>query len=814
VRPHPLDRVFAPRAIAVLGAEDDDSVGGRVLRNVLAGGFRGAVHAIHPRRDSIAGVPCLRSLAELAGVVDLAVVATPLEEAAGIVRALGERGAAGAILPLRVAPAARRDGSAEASVRAVLAEAARHGVRLVGPNSLGLIRPAARLQATFGPGGARPGSVALVSQSAAICATMLDWAEAHRIGFSAVTSLGDAMDVDAGEILEYLALDEQTRSILLYVERIRSARAFLSGLRVAARAKPVVVVKAGRHAREDHPGAPAASDDAFDAALARAGAVRVLSVEQMFGAAQLLEAGRRVAGNRLAIVTNARGPGVLAADRALDLALALPGLGDATRSALAERLPEVGAPGNPLDLLGDAGPARYQAALESCISDPAVDGVLAMLAPQPFARPLESAEAVIAAARGSAKPILACWMGEEAVRPARSRFAEAGVPELATPERAVEAFGHLATYRRNQQLLRLVPGPIAPKVMPHTDLAREVVAAALARGRGWLTSEEVRRLLSAIGIRPEAPIRAQSRGTELHVDVARDGIFGPVIRFGLGVAAAGPAGARIVALPPLNTALIETLIQTSPVAGAFAEVGGIPAAEREAIERTLWALSEIVCEIPEITEVQLHPVVARGSLAWAAGARVAVARADPSAGRYGHMAIHPYPSDVGARWKLADGAVVTVRPIRPEDAEMEASFVRNLSLDTRHMRFMVGLSDLPPEVLFRFTQIDYDRELALVAVVERGGEEVEIAVARYMTAGDGRSADVAIVVADAWQGRGIGARLFGLLVDTARARGLHRLAGETLAENTAAIALVTRFGFTTHRDPDDASLLLLEKILV
>ena len=808
MRPHPFERVFAPRAIAVFGAAGEDSVGARVLRNIVAGGFAGAIHAIGDAPlERLPGVRSCTSLAEVHGEVDLAIIASSVTALPAIVRACAERGVGGAVIPVGGLDAAR--GSAdERATRALLAEAARGGLRLVGPNSIGLVRPGVRLNATFTNGSASPGSLALVSQSGAICATALDWAAAHRIGFSTVVSLGDALDVDVGEMLEYLALDRATKSILLYVETVRSARAFVSGLRLAARFKPVVVVKAGRHGARAN---GASSDDAFDAALARTGAVRVSSIERMFAAAQLLATPRAVSGNRLAILTNARGPSLLAVDRASELGVVVPPLADETRLKLDAALPAVGSHANPVDLLGDADPARYGEAVELCLADPNVDAVLAMLAPQALAKPSESAEAVVAASRGKAKPIIACWMGEELVRSAHARFREAGIPEFAAPENAVEAFGLLASYARNQRLLRQVPGPLAPEAVPQLDRAREIVRRALARGRDQLTTAELQRLLAAIGVRDRSAAGQRVRGTELYVGVARDAVFGPVIRFGRG-SASGLAGEPVVALPPLDTAIIQTLVRTSRDAPVLTGAEGMTAPEVAACERTLWAVSELVSELPELRELEISPLVVTAREVYASGARAAIAAPAPEAGRYGHMAIHPYPSDIGARWQLPDGVTVTVRPIRPEDAEMEASFVRNLSDDARHARFMSGVKELTREMLIRFTQLDYDRELALVAVVERAGKETQIAVARY-TKSDPESAHIAIVVADEWQGRGIGVRLLETLTDAARSRGIVRLEGEVLAENAPIRSLLARLGFSFRRDPDGGDVFLIEKTL-
>lgn len=803
---HPFERIFAPRSVAVITSGDGRAAAELVLANLVAGGFEGGLHAVGAGVVAPVGARSAGALAEVEGPVDLAVVAAPPGERLEAVRACAEHGVAGAIL-LR---GSGEDAEDEALVPALLAAAAPRGLRLIGPESVGLIRPGARLQASFTNGTTAPGSLALVSQSGAICAAVLDWASGHRIGFSTVVSLGYASDVDFGEVLEYLALDPSTRGILLHVESVRAARPFLTGLRIAARIKPVVVVRAGRHG-----GAEAGSpDDAFDAALARAGAVRVPHIAQMFAAARLLSRRQAVAGNRLSIVTNARGPGLLAADRAAELGVVVPPLAPATTERLDAALPRRSTGGsNPLDLRHDAAPERYRAAVEACLADPGTDAVLVMLVPQALSAPAETAEALVAASAGKTKPIIACWMGEEAVRGSRAILEEAGIPDLSMPERAVEAFDQLASYGRNQRLLRQVPEPLSPEAMPQVELARDLIRSALARGRDALTTAELRKLLATLGVRDRAMAGTRVRGTELSVAVARDAVFGPVIRFGRG-SAAGPVGDPVVALPPLNTAIIRTLTRTSRIATLFTAAGGMSELELVAFERTLWAVSELVSEVPELVGLGICPLVASGDEVYAAGAAASIAPlpAGVERERYGHMAIHPYPSALRTRWQLADGTGVTVRPIRPEDAVKEASFVRNLSDNARHFRFMVGLRELPREMLIRFTQIDYDRELALVALVEREGQEDYIGVARYATTAP-RVANVAIVVADAWQGRGIGRRLFGLLIETARARGFELLEGEILAENEGARALVKGHGFTLRRDPESAELLLIEKRL-
>lgn len=887
--PHYLDRLFMPRAIAVFGASDrGDSVGGRVLAAILAGGFAGAVYPVNPRHTSVAGRRCFRSILDVHETIDLAVIATPADTVPGIIHDCGEHGVRAAVV-ISAGFAESQDPDGAARRRALLAEARRYRMRLLGPNCLGFMRPSAKLNATFGAEAARAGPLALISQSGAICTAILDWAEPRNIGFSAVVSTGDAADLDFGELLDYFALDRDTHSILLYVEGVRDARAFLSGLRVAARMKPVVVVKAGRHAESSraalsHTGALVGADDAFDAALARAGAVRAGSVRELFAAAQLLSTEHRVQGNRLAIVTNAGGLGVLATDRALDLGLAVPPLDARTLARLDAVLPAPWSHGNPVDILGDAPPPRYEAAVAACLEDPNVDGVLAMLAPQAMTAPLAAAEAVLTARGRSSKLLIGCWMGQRQVAAARALLAAHGVPEFPSPETAVEAFSYLAAYHRNQQLLRQVPGPLGPHSAPDIEGARLVLEAALAERRAVLSAMECRALLAAFSIpvmpavearsanealvaaeslgfpvalkiastdiphksdvngvrlnvgnaqavrsvyqelvesvrrqRPQARIQGamvermyvSPHGRELHVGVVRDEVFGPVISFGLGGTAVEVLHDRAVALPPLNTFIAQTLIQQTRAARLLGPFRNMPPVNMAALEAVLWRVSEMVCELPEIRELDINPLIADETGAVALDARIVVEAPPPQLDRYAHMAIHPYPSHLVTTMQLADGTNVTLRPIRPEDAEIEDAFVRNLSPRAKYFRFMQALRELTREMLIRFTQIDYDRELALIAVVEQDGKEVEVAVARYGMNPDRETCEFAIVVGDAWQGKGIGSRLMALLMEAAKARGFKQMEGEVLAENGPMLSLVRRLGFSTRVNPESPDVYLV-----
>lgn len=890
--PHYLHRVFAPASVAVIGATTTEgSVGERVFRNMREAGFSGELYPVNAKYDEIAGRTCYPSIEAIGRSVDVAVVLTPAATVPAIVRACGEQGVKGAVV---ISAGFREVGSEGARLEEQMVDyARRYGVRIVGPNCLGVMRPSVGLNATFSLNTALRGDLALVSQSGALCTSILDWAMPRRVGFSNMVSMGDAADIDFGEVLDYLAADPETKSILLYIEGIRNARDFMSGLRVAARMKPVVVVKAGRHgegsrAAMSHTGSIVGSDDVFDRALRRAGVVRVLTIGDLFAAAEILSSGCRVTGNRLAIVTNAGGPGVMAADCAVELGVSIPDLDEASMKKLNQILPPQWSHNNPVDILGDAGPELYEQAVAICHQSQDVDGVAVFLTPQAMARPTQAARKVIEVAKKSARPTVTCWMGEEQVAEARRLFSENNVPTFRTPEACIKAFSYLYHHHRGQQLLRQVPGPMAERDPPDVEGARLVIEGAIADGRRVLSTTESKALLAAFniptmqsvearsanealvaaetlgfpvamkiaspqithksdvgGVRlgiesaqevrtaysqlvasvqsrvPDAEIRGvtvermckKPHGRELMVGVTKDVVFGPVVSFGAGGTAVEVMRDRAVAVPPLNQFIIRDIIGQTRVATLLGAFRNLPPVDMQSIEETLLHVSEMACELPEIQELDINPLIVDEKGAIAVDARVVVARRAPTLGRYEHMAIHPYPAHLESSWQLHDGTNIVIRPIRPEDAEIEDTFVRNLSPQSKYFRFMHVLHELTPEMLVRFTQIDYDREMAFIATTRASGREAEIAVGRYVSNPDGRSCEVALVVGDEWRRRGIGSRILLALMEVAKMRGLESMEGEVLAENGGMLSLAQKLGFSIRPLPNNPGTLVISKRL-
>jgi acetyltransferase len=888
---HYLTTLFTPESIALYGASDrTDSVGGVVFKNLLTSGYKGRIYAINPKRDEVQGEKAFSSLDDIEETVDLAVVVTPARSIPGIVEACGERG----VKMMLILSAGFRETGPEGRrlEDRVTQMVKRYGIRLMGPNCLGLIRPDKGLNITFGNNNAKPGNLAFVSQSGAICTAILDWAEKNDIGFSAVVSTGIAADLDFGDYLDYLVSDPSTKAILLYIEGINNSRRFMSSLRAAARVKPVIALKVGRHAAGaeasmSHTGALVGSDETFSAALSRSGVLRVDTIGQLFAAAKVLSSSQYSgAAERLVIITNGGGPGVMAADRATDQGIELSSLSSETMAALDKVLPDVWSHNNPVDIIGDAPPERYQQAVDICLEDPGVDGAIVILTPQAMTRPTEVAEAVIKSAQKSSKPVMTSWMGGAQVEEARRLFNQARVPDFRTLENAVNAFSYLARYNRNQRLLLQTPARLTSgQETPDDEGARLIIEAVLTEQRKILTETESMAVLNAFriptvrnavarsatealvtaesigfpiamkvlstdishksdagGVRlninsaqevrgayrqlidqvmlnvPEAKISGvtiekmfrSSNGRELMIGIIRDPVFGPVICFGSGGTSVEIMGDSAISLPPLNRRLAVDLINRTKVSKLLAEFRHMPAVDMDQLIDVLLSVSSMACELPWIQEMDINPLIMDEKAIVAVDARIVVDYPKPSTDPYHHLAIHPYPVHLVKKVQLNDGTDIVIRPIRPEDAEIEAKFVRELSKEAKYFRFMSSLRELSQEMLVRFTQIDYHNEMALIAVKSNDAGEEQIGVARYVTNLDKTSCEFALAVSDKWQNRGIAHKLMRNLMEVARDRDLEKMEGSVLSNNFKMLELMTSLNFQINNDPEDAAVKLVE----
>lgn len=879
---HQLARLFEPESVAVIGASPrPDSTAHFVFANLLAGGYAGRVWAVNPKHDEVLQHRCVASLEAIEGRIDLAIIATAPRSVPGIVEQCARAGVRQAVLLSDLATAGS---GAELLRQRVLDVARSGGVRLLGGKSLGLMRPSIGLNATFADVQVQPGDLALVTQSGAMCAAVLDWAAMNRIGVSAAVNLGAAIDIDFGEVLDYLVHDDRTRFVLLHVERVRQARRFLSALRSAARVKPVLLLKSGSDGEaQDATLDPRNYGDAvFDAAVRRAGVVRVRGISQLFHAAKGLAEGFRPRGSQLAIVCNGTGPGAMAADCADALGVPLARLTSDTVQALRGLLPHGWDGAMPIDLGGDATPERYLECIRALAQDAHVHATLVMLSPLAPAPAQQVARGIADIARGLPTTVCCCFMGGERVAEARRILDEAGIPVFRSPDTVIELFCDISRYFANQKLLLQVPGATRAGAPSSGARPRPLIEALVAERRSVLSAMESRALLAAWGVpvspvlvahdateamfaaeragwpvclrveapdllppaddtwtrqplgsaeavreafgqlvqaaraaRPDARVRgvaieacaARPHARELMVGVLRDPTFGPVLVFGAGGRSGQIDRDRAVALPPLNAYLARDLIASAAVSRTLDAFGHLPAADRAALEAVLLAVSDMACELPWIRELRIDPLLLDEQGALAADVRMVIdPTINPGSDRYAHMAIHPYPGHLRRQWAMPDGSVVTVRPVRPEDAVLERAFIDALSPEARRMRFMGPAGEVPPSVVARMTQIDYDREMALLATLVDGGVERQVGSARYARLPDGQSVEFALAVADAWQRRGLGRRLMAAIIDCARVGGARAMVGDVYADNARMLGLMKALGFSVLPHPDEATL--------
>jgi acetyltransferase len=786
---------------------------------------------------------------------------------AGLIEALGVRGTRAAVVLTA--------GFSAAQKQAVLDAARRHLLRILGPNCLGLLSPHIGLNASFAHVGAAPGQLAFVSQSGALVTALLDWARGRGVGFSHFVSLGESADVDFGDMLDWLASDAKTRAILLYIESVQAPRKFMSAARAAARNKPVILVKAGRSAQgqaaaASHTGALAGSDAVFDAAVRRAGMLRVDTLQQLFDAALTLDrlAGGApgIASDQVTIVTNGGGAGVMAADAVAAAGLGLAPLSAATRSVLDAALPPNWSHGNPVDLIGDAPEARYLAALQALLADHEAGMLLFTHAPTAIVPSARIAEALVPLLQPQAPRVVSAWLGGEAVAEARQIFQQAGLACYDTPEQAVDAIAMLATWRRNQAQLMEAPPADAGVARPDLTAARAVIAQALAENREMLSEPEAKALLAAAGvpvaatrrtglsadeavaaaqdigwpvalkilshdishksdvggvmldIDDEAALRSavatmlarvrarqpaavlqgftvqsmvkRAQAQELIVGASLDPLFGPVILFGQGGTAVEVVADSALALPPLNLPLAQALVDRTRVAKLLRGWRDVPPVHMAAVLDTLVAVSRLLAELPQVVELDINPLLADARGVIALDARVRVRAEAP--GGAARFAIRPYPAELEEHWGW-QGQQVWVRPIRPDDEARHRRFLERLDPEDVRLRIFYSRRSIERSELARLTQIDYEREMAFIAL-DAAGET--LAVVRAVADPDNTAAEFGIVVRSDLKGGGLGARLMAKLASYQRSRGTQALTALVLDENSRMLRLAEAMGFS------------------
>ncbi len=821
-----LQFILKPSSIALIGAsERPGSVGAVILNNILEAGFRGDVFLVNPNHRTIKGLPCHPDVAALPKSPDLAVIAIPPDFVPGVVEKVGARGTkAAVVITAGLGEGGMRHG--RELRRAMLKAAQLHSVRIVGPNCLGVIVPGARLNASMAHISPLAGTIAFISQSGALQTAVLDWATSQNIGFSHVISLGGMSDVDCGDMLDYLSIDPASRAILLYLEGVTNPRTFMSAARAAARMKPVIVLKGGRHkeaaqAAETHIGMATGIDAVYDAAFRRAGMLRVNDIQSLFSAVGTLASmPRPLGGDSLAILTNGGGIGVLAADALIDEGGHLAELSSNLMSNLNAVLPPVWSHGNPVDIRSDASAARYADALEILLKGKVADGILVLHAPYAVASGKEVARTVIDTIKrcgSSQRPVLTCWLGGTGAIESRRLFVQNHIPTYDTPKEAVRAFMQTISYQRNQEMLMETPPSIPESFTPDTRKARLVVERALAEGRDWLTPGESCTILDAYTIPtarfsrgtspgppisrvPGSPASDQSRGHgrkvyELVTEAFDDSLFGPVIWLSFGFTDAEFFDKGEYGLPPLNLHLAKELIIRARKGQAF---DGI---DMQGLTFTLVKVSQIICDIDEIAELRIHLLLSMNGVL-AVDARTRVAGSDLPAGH--RLAIRPYPKELEEQLLLPDGRAFQMRPIRPEDEPIFQTLFSGLSEKEIRMRFLHPMRTLSHSQAARLTQIDYDREMALVLAAPANAREQELyAHVQLLCDPDDERAEFSILVRHDLGGKGVGRMIMERILAYARSLGIKEVYGDVLIENKAMLRLAEKLGFTSHFDPEN-----------
>jgi acetyltransferase len=871
-RRYTLSSFFEPASIAVIGAsERHGSLGRTLLWNLLSTPFGGAVFPVSGNEPSVLGLRSYDTISALDAPVELAAIATPGEEVPGAIAECAGIGVK-AVIVLSGGLGDVETGRAATDERIVEAAMAA-GVRLLGPGSFGLMNPRTGLNATLAGPTARRGNVAFLTQSGTLGTAVLDWSRKAEVGFSAFVSVGSMLDVGWAELIDFFGDDPETRSILLYMESIGDARAFLSAAREVALTKPIIVIKSGRTAEaasvaRARTGAGAESDEALDAALRRIGVLRVGTVAELFYLADVLAKQPRPRGPRLAIVTNAGGPAVLAVDALVAGGAELARLSTGTLDLLDDLLPKEWSRANPIDVLRNADKDCYARATEIALADPAIDGVLTILTPQTMADPTGTAERITQVVRPD-KPLLASWMGGSSVQAGQALLTRANIPVFPYPDTAARVFASM--WRYTHSLRALYETPVLPGRLEEGLPARARIAPLLdgARRGGRLLLDEIesRQMLEAYGIpvvetlaaqnEDEAVEAASSLGYpvtlkprsnaagvkpnlhdenavrkacrqlaatttpaaegglelavqpviltgryELMIGSRVDQQFGPVLLFGVGGRLADVAGDRALALPPLTTTLARRMMERTRVYRAMAE--GTQRLDLGMVEEVLVRLSHIVMDERLIRQIDVNPLIVFDDRLVALDVRIELHPSELDETSLPRPAIRPYPTRYVGMW-AAPGATVIVRPIRPEDEPLMVRFHERLSERSVYFRYfhMLKLSQrVSHERLTRICFIDYDREMALVAEVATTGEKRIVGVARLTKVRGTRTAEFAVVLADDWQGRGLGPELLRRLIRVAKEEGLERLRAEVLYENRDMLRVCERLGMEVRTSAD------------
>lgn len=881
---HKLDGFFNLRRIAFIGVSSNpNSVSGKTLSNLVSGGFRGVVYPVNPDFEAVMGIPCFKDLSSLPNTPDLAIICTESAVVPEKVRECGEAGVLGIII---MSAGFKETGEQGRLLEEqVLKELRRlDKMRILGPNCLGIISPGNKLNASFAAGMPKEGNVAFISQSGALCTSVLDFALEAKIGFSHFISVGNCLDVDFAHLIDFLGEDEKTHSIILYIESISRARQFMTAARSFARQKPIIVYKAGRfsesaQAAASHTGAMASEDAIYDAAFERTGLIRVFDIGDIFDCAALIGKNKIPAGPRLGIITNAGGPGVMATDALLHHNGRLASLGEATMQALNENLPAYWSHSNPVDVLGDARSKRIAKAAKIVIDDSGVDALLVIITPQAMTNPTVIAQEIVKLGQTTSKPILAAWIGGLNMREGINILNSAGIPAYQTPEQAIRSFMTLVHYASNLQTLYETPRDIPfefeynreqlridflngidpsvpvlseelskrllqsygiPVVMPETARTAED-AALIAQKIGFpvvlkilspdishksdvggvmlnLESAEMvktgfEKMMSVVTARmPDAQIEgitvqqmvSGKDAVEMILGIKRDPVFGTVVMTGMGGTGAELFNDRSLGFPPLNERLTRLMLEKLKIYPLLSGYRGASPKNIDGLIEIIIRLSYLAADYPEIMELDINPLLVTSDKIIALDARLVadLNQSRSEANPYPHLALHPYPEKYVQK-RLLDGQEILLRPIKPEDEPLWLEFLGSCSKESIYSRFRYFFHWDSHEVATRYCYIDYDREIAIVALINEGEKTKIIGIGRLIADPDHETVEYAVLITDAWQNKELGSMLTDYCLEIAKKWNLRKLVAQTTTDNTRMIRMFEKRGFSIFHDADE-----------
>ncbi|MGV2988249.1 GNAT family N-acetyltransferase [Vibrio sp. E150_011] len=883
-----LDVLFKPKSIAVIGASiKPQRAGGVVIKNLLLGSFEGTILPVHPKYKSVNGILCYRSVSELPFAPDIAILCTQGSRNIELFNELSIIGVKAVIVMASDMTLVDHTNPDALTIEQQCINIAKNsGMRVLGSNSLGLLLPWQNFNASFSPVNCKRGKLAFISQSSSVCTTILDWANDKNIGFSAFISLGNGADIDFDDLLDYLARDSKTESILLYVDSIRDARRFMSAARATSRNRRILVLKAGRSktvTKADQPPTKLSFDIVYDSAIQRAGMLRVNNTHELFAAVETLTHSVPLRGERLAIITNGMGPALMALDTLSDRGGKLAELSSQTIDSLTEILPATWSRSNPIDLVGDATAQRYKEAINRVLDSSDIDAILIMHSPSAVSNSKETAQIVIDTIKQHTKAkrfnILTNWSGEATAKQARLLFTDNGIPTYRTPESAVTAFMHLVDYRRNQWQLMETPTTTDSYtslqltqahdwLSKHATIEQTEQAEQAEHNITWLESHLCEQLFTlfelpvlktwlahdpseaihlaeqigypvALKLRspdiqhksdihgvmlnlrdvnevsnaaqsildrtklsyPEARIEGLTvqkmarvtGGQEIRIKAITDPTFGPVIFIGQGGSDWNLSKEAVTALPPLNTALARYLIIGAINNGTLRFHKSPNPVNLAKLAEFIVKVSQIIVACPEIYELDIHPLLLNGDDLTILDASIAIKPfdGDPQA----RLAIRPYPTEMETSITLKDQSQILIRPIKPEDEPLHADFINNVTKEDLYKRFFSDVGEFNHEALANLTQIDYDREMAFVAVDIAHAPARIIGVSRVLVNPDNSDAEFAILIRSDLKGVGLGRVLMQKIIDYCQAKGTVKISGMTMPTNRGMLTLAQKLGF-------------------